>query len=360
MDRLRVEERDLQTEHAVTRALVDQLDALLGELGQRDLDVRDLVRDVVHAFAALCEKAANGGVGSERSEQLDAAAADLHRGSFDALILDSLAVLESSTEKALVRGHRGVQVRNGDADVVNGPCVHRRDATPPCAMLAPMARRLVVPVLIVLAVAGCGGGSSSNGEAKKTAAQVVTDAKNAAFDATVVHVTGQGTDNGSPLKIDLWIGNGKGKGHLEENGLAFDVVRIGDTAYIKGGSAFLTKVAGAGAAALLHDKWLKGPATSGRLAALASLTDKQQFFKSVLGQHGKVENKGETDYKGQKAVEIRDTTQGGSLFVAASGTPYPVALAGGTQQGDIVFSDWNGSETIAAPKGAVDLSSFSK
>jgi hypothetical protein len=227
-------------------------------------------------------------------------------------------------------------------------------------MLAAMARRLVLALLVVVAVAGCGGGSSSNGEAKKTAGQVIADAKSAALGATIVHVTGQGTDNGTPLKIDLWIGNGKGKGHLQENGVAFDVVRVGDTTYIKGGSAFLQKFAGAGAAALLHDKWLKAPARTGQLAALASLTDKQQFFNGVLGQHGKVENKGETDYKGQKAVEIRDTTQGGSLFVAATGTPYPVALAGGTQQGDILFSDWNGSETIVAPKGAVDLSSLGK
>jgi hypothetical protein len=130
--------------------------------------------------------------------------------------------------------------------------------------------------------------------------------------------------------------------------------------YIKGGSAFLTKFANPAAAALLHDRWLKAPTTAAQVAPLASLTDKQQFFQGVLGQHGKVENKGESDYKGQKAVEIRDTTQGGSLFVAATGTPYPVALAGGKQQGDILFSDWNSSETIEAPKGAIDLSSLGK
>jgi hypothetical protein len=227
-------------------------------------------------------------------------------------------------------------------------------------MLAAMAHRLALAALVVVAVAGCGGGSSSNGEAKKTAGQVIADAKKAALGATIVHVTGRGTDNGAALKIDLWIGNGKGKGHLQENGVAFDVVRVGDTTYIRGGSTFVKKFAGAGAATLLHDRWLKAPATTGQLAPLASLTDKQQFFNGVLGQHGKVENKGETDYKGQRAVEIRDTTQGGSLFVAATGTPYPVALAGGTQQGDILFSDWNGSETIVAPKGAVDLSSLGK
>jgi hypothetical protein len=353
-------ERDLEAEHAVPRAFVDQLDALLGKVSERGLDVGDLVGDVMHAFAALREEPADGRVVAERGEQLDAAFPHPQGGSLDALILDPLAVLEPSSEEALVRGHRSVQVGNGDADVMNGPSVHRGDATPPCAMLAAMARRLALALLVVVAIAGCGGGSSSNGEAKKTAAQVVTDAKNAALAATIVHVSGQGTDNGAPLKIDLWIGNGKGKGHLEENGLAFDVVRVGDTAYIKGGAAFLTKLAGAGSAALLHDKWLKAPATTGRLAALASLTDKQEFFRGVLGQHGKVENKGETDYKGQKAVEIRDTTQGGSLFVAATGTPYPVALAGGKQQGDILFSDWNSSETIEAPKGAIDLSSLGK
>ena len=61
-----------------------------------------------------------------------------------------------------------------------------------------------------------------------------------------------------------------------------------------------------------------------------------------------------------RPLEIHDTTQGGSLFVAATGTPYPVALQGGKQQGDITFADWDADETIEAPKGAVDLSSLGK
>jgi len=377
-----MDERDLEPEHAVARALVDQLDPLLGKLIERGFDVGHLVRDVVHPFAALCEEPPDGRVVAECAEQLDAAFADPHGGSLDALILDPLAVLEAPPEETLVRGHRGVQVGDGDADVVNGACVHRGDATPRVAAgdglpagRRRLGRRRFPPRVCDARGDGPPSGARSAGRRRrrrlrrwelverrgeKPAGQVIADAKSAALDAELVHVTGRGTDNGAPLKIDLWIGNGKGKGHLEEDGLDFDVVRIGDTAYIKGGSAFLTKFAGAGAAALLHDTWLKAPATTGRLAALASLTDKQQFFKGVLGQHGKVENKGETDYKGQKAVEIRDATQGGSLFVAATGTPYPVALAGGGQQGDILFSDWNGSETIEAPKDAVDLSSLGK
>lgn len=227
-------------------------------------------------------------------------------------------------------------------------------------MLAAMRRPVVLALLVVVALAGCGGGSKSNGEAKKSAQQVVADAQEAALAAKLVHVVGTGVDNGQKLKLDLWIGKGKGKGHLEEAGAGFDVVRLGKTIYVKGSDAFLKRFAGAAAAQLLHDKWLKASSTSGQLAALAPLTDTEQFFKSTLGQHGRIENKGETDYNGDKAVEIRDTTQGGSLFVAAEGTPYPLALKGGKQQGDITFSDWNADETIEAPQGAVDLGALGK
>jgi len=35
-----------------------------------------------------------------------------------------------------------------------------------------------------------------------------------------------------------------------------------------------------------------------------------------------------------------------------------VAVKGGKNQGDIDFSDWNASETVVAPKNAVDLSAL--
>src|SRR3954447_952464 len=223
-----------------------------------------------------------------------------------------------------------------------------------------MGRRFLVGTAIALALAGCGG-SSSNGEAKKPAEQVVADAKKAALGASSVHVTGTIRDNGTPLKIDVTIANGKGgKGTLAEHGLTFDLVRIGETAYIRGSDAFLKQFAGPAAAALLHGKWLKGSATSGQLAALTPLTDADQLFKAALGQHGKLKNNGEVDFNGDRAVEIEDTTQGGKLYVAANGNPFPIALRGGSQQGNVAFDDWNADATVEAPKGAVDLSQFGK
>ncbi|MES1246075.1 MAG: hypothetical protein ABUS54_00185 [Actinomycetota bacterium] len=221
-----------------------------------------------------------------------------------------------------------------------------------------MGRRLVVLVVAVLALAACGGGagSKSNGEAGKSAARVIADAQAAAAGATIAHVTGAGRDNNQPLRLDLWIGKAKAKGTLVENGLSFQLIRIGDVIYIKGSDAFLKKFAGATAVTLFHGRWLKSSATSGELAALAPLTDLQTFFKGILGQHGKVVNKGETTFKGQKAVEIRDTTQSGSLFVAATGPAYPLGLAGKAQHGNVTFADWDADVAIAAPKNAVDLS----
>jgi len=152
--------------------------------------------------------------------------------------------------------------------------------------------------------------------------------------------------------------SGKGKGHLEEGGLSFQIVRIGDTVYVKGGAAFWKRFGGAAAAALLHDKWVKAPTTQAQVQQITGLVDKTLFFSSILGQHGKIENRGIVDYKGRQVVEIRDTTQGGSLYVASEGTAYPVAVKGGKNQGDIDFSDWNASETVVAPKNAVDLSAL--
>jgi hypothetical protein len=353
-------ERDLQAEHAAPRGRVDQLGTGGRQVRQRRRDVVDLVGDVVHAGAALGQELADRRVVSERGEQLDPAFAETHRRRLDALIVDPLAMLEPAAEQALVRRDGRIEVLDCDADVMDRACLHRRDATALSAMLAAMGRRLALSALVVLTLAACGGGSSSNGEAKKAAAQVVVDAEAAANGATTVHVVGAGSADGTPLKLDLWLADGKGKGHLDENGLGFDIVRIGDAVYVKGGDAFLRTFAGASAATLLHGRWLRGTTTSGRLAALAPLTDIRDFFRGVLHQHGRIVNRGETTRNGDRVVEIRDTTEGGSLFVAATGAAYPLALAGGSAQGDITFGDWNAVQTFVAPKSALDLSSLGK
>ena len=83
----------------------------------------------MHAGAALRDELADRRVVAERCEELDPAVADAHRRGLDALGLDACAVLEAAAEEALIRAHRFVEVRDGDADVVDASCFHPVDAS---------------------------------------------------------------------------------------------------------------------------------------------------------------------------------------------------------------------------------------
>ena len=230
-------------------------------------------------------------------------------------------------------------------------------------------RRLSIAVLFaaVVFVAGCGGGGGSAGGgastqtsslATKPPGVVVAAASKAAESASSVHMSGAGNQAGKPISLDLTFVRGKGAtGTISLNGAKFDLILIGDTAYIRAGPTFWKKYAGpTGVAQLLNNKWLKFSANNAQLGPLTKLANQQSFF-ALLKTHGKLENKGDTTFKGQSVVAINDTTQGGTLYVASSGTPYPVGIAqGGSSSGTITFDNWNQPVTLTAPKGALDFS----
>jgi hypothetical protein len=216
-------------------------------------------------------------------------------------------------------------------------------------------------VLTAALLAGCGGHGSAakpNGEASKPPVQVLADAKSAASSASSVHVSGNIVSGGTPITLDLTMARSKGaKGSMSIGGLEFDLVRIGDAAYIHGSDEFWQHYAGA-AAQLLHDRWVKVSISEPRFASLAPLTNIGLLFAQVSSNHGKLVNDGTKSYKGQQVVAIRDTSDNSKLYVAATGKPYPVAIVGGTkgQSGTITFDDWNKSVSLSAPKDAIDIS----
>lgn len=220
---------------------------------------------------------------------------------------------------------------------------------------------LVSFVLPVLVLAGCGGSkkAASNGVESKSANDIVAAAKAAADSATAVHVSGSGTDNGVPLVLDLHIVAGKGgKGRLSEQGLSFDLVRIGDTAYIKGSPAFYRRFAGPAAAELFKGKWLKASATTGDLATLTPLTDLTKLLGRTLANHGTLQKlPGSTVVNGRSVVGVNDTTQGGILYVATTGKPYPIEITkSGALGGTLKFDQWDQPVSLSAPANAVDIS----
>jgi hypothetical protein len=213
---------------------------------------------------------------------------------------------------------------------------------------------------VAVLVAGCGGSGNANdnGVSAKSADEIVTEANTAAKEATSVHVHGAAESGGSPLEIDMHLVAGEGgAGHLVANGLSFDMVRIGDKAYFKGDDEFWRQFGGAAAVELLRDRWLEAPATTGDLASFAPLTDITQLFEALLGDHGTLEKGEETKIGDEPAIAVTDTTQGGTLYVATTGKPYPLQVEGGTDSpGTISFDEWDEPYDLTAPTDTIDIS----
>lgn len=220
---------------------------------------------------------------------------------------------------------------------------------------------LLVVLLIAAVLAGCGGSSSSsgNGVAGKTPAEILAATKAATDTATSVHVSGSIVSEKSPITLNMNLLAGKGgRGQLSESGLAFELIQVGGTVYIKGSSAFYKHIGGTAAAQLLQGKWLKAPSTDANFASLSQLTDLRQLVDQTLTNHGSLKKSATTTIDGQKVVGITDTTKGGTLYIATTGKPYPVEIAktgssGGG--GKITFDRWNSPVTLAAPANAIDV-----
>jgi hypothetical protein len=233
----------------------------------------------------------------------------------------------------------------------------------------PRIRALSAGTLLVVAflAAGCGGGgggsssSQPSGEAAKPATQIVEDAMKAARAASSVHMAGQVAESGKQIGVDLSFVRGKGTtGTFTLRGTPVQLVLVGKQAYLRAGPAFWRQFkGGTRAAQLLAGRWLKFAADNGQLGSLAAVANDKTLFDQLASEHGKLENQGATTYKSQSVVAIHDTGKPGStLYVAASGTPYPVALVKtkGRTGGTITFDKWNEPVKLTAPKGALDLS----
>ncbi len=215
-----------------------------------------------------------------------------------------------------------------------------------------------VLVLALGVLAGCGSSSSSNNVASKSATEILTESKAAADSAGSVHVSGTIKSGAAPVTIDLNLAAGKGaRGEISENGASFKLILVGGTAYISGSKAFYRSLGGAAAAQLLDGKWLKASATGGEFASFNSLANMRQLIDTTLAAHGTLTKGATSTVDGQEAIAVTDTNKTGTLYVATSGKPYPVAITkGGSENGKITFSNWNQPVTITAPANAVDLS----
>jgi hypothetical protein len=215
---------------------------------------------------------------------------------------------------------------------------------------------LLLTLLALLS--GCGSSSpSGNGLSAKSPAEIIAAAKAAVAGAATAHVSGSVVDAGKPISLDMELVAGKGgKGRLTLEGLSIDLVQLKGAVYLNGSSAFYTKVAGAAAAQLLQGKWLKASATGSNFASLAQLSDLGKLINTALASHGKLAGAPAKTIAGQKAVGVTDVSKGGTLYVASTGTAYPLEITkSGAGGGTITFDRWNKPVTLSAPANAVNI-----
>jgi hypothetical protein len=229
-------------------------------------------------------------------------------------------------------------------------------------MKLPRLRATALPLfpllLLVAALAGCGGSSSSgNGVAAKSPNEILAATKVASDAANTVHVSGSIVSGGTPITLDMNLLAGKGgRGQLSENGLAFELIQVGGTVYIKGSPAFYKHIGGTAAAQLLQGKWLKAPASDSDFASISQLTDLHQLVDQTLTSHGTLTKGSSATVNGQKAISVTDKAKGGTLYIATTGKPYPIEIAkSGSGGGKITFDNWNKTVTLAAPANAIDV-----
>lgn len=243
---------------------------------------------------------------------------------------------------------------------------------------------------LTVVLAGCGSDTTTSarplpsppkpsGEAAKPAATIVADSRKALLSATSVHLTGtflgiadastSGSVSPAPGQqlLDLRLSRGSRNspdaagtvttvattaGKTTTTKIA--IIRVGGTLYLLGDKAYYARIGPKAAA--VAGKWLSLPISQDQ--AIADLTDVTPLANGLSGASS-VSVQGVQRIDSGTAVVLH-TGAGATLYVAATGTPYPLRLmrAGATPSavsGTLDFTDYNAPVSIKAPAGAVAL-----
>ncbi len=248
---------------------------------------------------------------------------------------------------------------SGRPSLLAKTCAAPRRATEaaPSRKLARSTSLVTAGVLLAgLFLAACGGAptSSSNGIASKSPDQIASSAASVIRKAKSVHLIG--SYSGSTLDVYLYS-NGDVSGSVSKSGLSFDILTIHTSAtYVKASASFWEHGANVPAATAsgFNNKWVKLPGSTLSPPGVFTIAS----LASALSSHkGKLSKVGTKTIDGQSVVGVHSTV-GGTMWIATTGTPYPVELTAPSGTGSITLSGWNQSSAPSAPAHAIPLPSI--
>lgn len=236
---------------------------------------------------------------------------------------------------------------------------------------APRPTKLIMAVVAVFAagasVAACGSGASANGS--KSAATLDSLAVRNGESSAWVHEDVDSSGNGHTLSMSNDVGKSEGRQVITPDGAHATVVLVGGVAYIQGDAAALTKYFGFPSAdsSQLAGKWISLRSTdSGFATVSAAVTIKSDF--NQVGLTGPLTKGPVTVLDGKRVIPVHGTiaSSGGGpapaaiLYVTAEGQVLPVELraSGQGETVTVVWRRWGQGVQLAAPRGAVPISSI--
>ena len=257
---------------------------------------------------------------------------------------------------------------------------------------APHARTGAVAALAVLALAACsssGSGSPARAAAGSPSAatapapsasatpsptappavkagleaatgdEILAEARSALLRASSVHAKGDLVSEGTSYAIDLRMVRGVGAaGTMAVEGKGLDLVRIGDTAYVRLDPAFLRAATNSSSSVrLLSGTYFKVTARrSATFAPFVALTDAEQAFGSALAPTGTVTKGKVVRLNKQRVIDLLvDGGRSGHVYVSLSGTPYPVRIVYGSSAEEHVDLDGYGAKVKLTPPPAAKV-----
>jgi hypothetical protein len=198
----------------------------------------------------------------------------------------------------------------------------------------------LITVAVGLLVAGCGSSSPTPGA--KPAASVIPAMEAAVDQATSVHMTGRVTTDGTPIDFDLAFHGSRLAGKMDDGGAWFEVIVLPGKTYLRVDSAFLSRSGiPAAVCAEICGKYFLLPSSDAQ-----SITGTLGMTRLTRDLFGKIPKSARQSgvvftpatYDGHAALRVR---KGGfTLDVAATGTPYPLAILAPHGQ-YLKFSNWN-------------------
>ena len=204
--------------------------------------------------------------------------------------------------------------------------------------------------------AAASGGASSGGQAASqlqglSAEQVLEKAKAATASAKSLHYTATGTSDGQKLSFDVRTDKARGvMAELELAGQKIKIVQDMKDVYVFGGEGILGGKGTGG-------KWAKSSTSNPAMSSLLEIADPakltEQFFTLDPGQKVSLGTPKTVDGKQTVALVVSGPkNDGGTMYVSAEGTPYPLLVESdpkGKDTGTLTFSEFDQPVDIKVP-----------